>query len=48
MGPQGKDPECPCKMIDKGLQPHNIWDDETVKRFYRAIDDMFDRNKQAK
>ena len=39
MGPQGKDPVCPCAMRRQGLQPTNAWDDPyTVQRLHEALD----------
>ena len=41
MGPQGKDPVCPCRMRAMGKEPHNNWTPEEVERLNKALSEAF-------
>jgi hypothetical protein len=44
MGPQGNDPECPCKMRAKGLQSTG-WTEEEKERLTYALSKMYEWEK---
>lgn len=41
MGPQGKDPVCPCRMRAMGKEPHNSWTPEKVKELNQVLGKVF-------
>jgi hypothetical protein len=41
MGPQGNDPVCPCSMRNLGLQPTNLWTEESKEKLNKALTEIF-------
>lgn len=37
MGPQGKDPVCPCQMRRLGLTPTNGWTEEKIQELHKVL-----------
>lgn len=46
LGPIGKDPYCPCKMRQNGLEPTNMWTQEDIKNLSDAVEKMLGKNKR--
>lgn len=41
MGPQGKDPVCPCRMRAMGKEPSNQWTEEDKQRLANVLKGIF-------
>jgi hypothetical protein len=47
MGPQGNDPECPCKMKELGLQS-SVWTQEQIDIINQEAKEMLSKIKQSR